>query len=128
MPASCRSYSARGSSARSGWSKCPSARSRGVHRRGPVVEAPNFQLQYPKRPMDVTGGHDDAARRHVTADRGTAGRSAAEGSMAGQPQPGETAYVIGVDTGGTFTDVTLLKPNGELVTGKAATTPGDFSV
>lgn len=40
----------------------------------------------------------------------------------------ETGYVIGVDTGGTFTDVALLKPNGELVTGKSATTPWDFSV
>jgi N-methylhydantoinase A len=40
----------------------------------------------------------------------------------------EAGYVIGVDTGGTFTDVTLLKPSGELVTGKSATTPGDFSV
>lgn len=40
---------------------------------------------------------------------------------------GEGGYVIGVDTGGTFTDVAVLKPTGELVTGKAATTPGDFS-
>ena len=40
----------------------------------------------------------------------------------------ESGDVIGVDTGGTFTDVTLLKPSGELVTGKSATTPGDFSV
>jgi N-methylhydantoinase A len=37
-------------------------------------------------------------------------------------------YIIGVDTGGTFTDVVLLKPNGEFVTGKAGTTPHDFSV
>jgi N-methylhydantoinase A len=40
----------------------------------------------------------------------------------------ERGYVIGVDTGGTFTDVALLKPSGELVTGKAATTPGAFAV
>jgi N-methylhydantoinase A len=45
-----------------------------------------------------------------------------------QPSSVEADYVIGVDTGGTFTDVTLLKPSGELVTGKSATTPGDFSV
>jgi N-methylhydantoinase A len=40
----------------------------------------------------------------------------------------DTGYVIGVDTGGTFTDAALLKPNGELVTGKAPTTPWDFSI
>lgn len=45
----------------------------------------------------------------------------------GSVTTGETGYVIGVDTGGTFTDVVVLKPGGELVTGKAATTPGDFS-
>ncbi len=39
----------------------------------------------------------------------------------------EAAFVIGVDTGGTFTDVTLLTPAGDLVMGKAPTTPGDFS-
>jgi N-methylhydantoinase A len=39
----------------------------------------------------------------------------------------ETGYLIGVDTGGTFTDVVVLKPSGEAITGKAATTPGDFS-
>lgn len=48
--------------------------------------------------------------------------------MLGDVASPASGYVIGVDTGGTFTDVTLLKPNGELVTGKAATTPGDFSV
>ena len=42
--------------------------------------------------------------------------------------PSETGYLIGVDTGGTFTDVALLKTNGELVTGKSATTPHDFSI
>ena len=40
----------------------------------------------------------------------------------------EKGYIIGVDTGGTFTDVVLLKPNGEFVTGKAPTTPADFSM
>jgi N-methylhydantoinase A len=40
---------------------------------------------------------------------------------------GETGYLVGVDTGGTFTDVVVLKPTGEVITGKAATTPGDFS-
>lgn len=40
----------------------------------------------------------------------------------------DSGYVIGVDTGGTFTDVALLTRSGELVTGKSATTPLDFSV
>jgi N-methylhydantoinase A len=39
----------------------------------------------------------------------------------------EKGYLVGVDTGGTFTDVVVLKPTGEVITGKAATTPGDFS-
>jgi N-methylhydantoinase A len=39
----------------------------------------------------------------------------------------ERGFVIGVDTGGTFTDVTLLTPNGELVIGKAPTTPRALS-
>jgi N-methylhydantoinase A len=36
-------------------------------------------------------------------------------------------YIIGIDTGGTFTDVTVLTPDGETIINKAATTPGDFS-
>ena len=36
-------------------------------------------------------------------------------------------FIIGIDTGGTFTDVTVLTPDGETVINKAATTPGDFS-
>ena len=37
-------------------------------------------------------------------------------------------YIIGIDTGGTFTDVTVLSPDGETVINKAATTPHDFSL
>ncbi len=36
-------------------------------------------------------------------------------------------FVIGVDTGGTFTDIALLTPSGQLVIGKAPTTPRDLS-
>lgn len=36
-------------------------------------------------------------------------------------------YIIGIDTGGTFTDVTVLSPDGETFINKAPTTPGDFS-
>ena len=43
---------------------------------------------------------------------------------AGSNQP---RYIIGIDTGGTFTDVTVLSPDGETIINKAATTPGDFS-
>ncbi len=36
-------------------------------------------------------------------------------------------YIIGVDTGGTFTDVTVMTTQGELFMDKAPTTPRDFS-
>jgi N-methylhydantoinase A len=42
--------------------------------------------------------------------------------MAAQKQ-----YIIGVDTGGTFTDVVVLSNAGEVWTAKASTTPDDFS-
>jgi N-methylhydantoinase A len=41
------------------------------------------------------------------------------------PQAGE--FIIGVDTGGTFTDVVVLNAAGRVWTAKAATTPDDFS-
>ena len=36
-------------------------------------------------------------------------------------------FILGIDTGGTFTDVTVLTLDGETIINKAATTPGDFS-
>jgi N-methylhydantoinase A len=39
----------------------------------------------------------------------------------------QSCYIIGIDTGGTFTDVAVLTPDGETIINKAATTPGDFS-
>lgn len=36
-------------------------------------------------------------------------------------------YVIGIDTGGTFTDVVVMSQSGEVWTAKASTTPDDFS-
>ena len=36
-------------------------------------------------------------------------------------------FIIGVDTGGTFTDVVVLGDSGEVWTAKASTTPNDFS-
>lgn len=37
-------------------------------------------------------------------------------------------YIIGTDTGGTFTDATVLTDQGELFINKAPTTPHDFSI
>ena len=37
-------------------------------------------------------------------------------------------YVIGTDTGGTFTDVTVVSNKGEIFIDKSPTTPGDFSI
>jgi len=42
--------------------------------------------------------------------------------MAAQQQ-----YIVGVDTGGTFTDVVVMSGSGEIWTAKAPTTPDDFS-
>ncbi len=39
----------------------------------------------------------------------------------------ETRYIIGTDTGGTFTDITVLSESGEIYVNKAASTPQDFS-
>ena len=40
---------------------------------------------------------------------------------------GKSKYIIGVDTGGTFTDVVVLSDSGSVWTAKASTTPDDFS-
>ena len=40
---------------------------------------------------------------------------------------GKKQFIIGVDTGGTFTDVVVLGDAGEVWTAKASTTPDDFS-
>src|SRR5437667_22639 len=36
-------------------------------------------------------------------------------------------YIIGIDTGGTFTDCVVIDAAGRIVTAKASSTPGDFS-
>ena len=38
------------------------------------------------------------------------------------------SFIIGVDTGGTFTDIVVLTQAGEVVMSKAPTTPRDFSL
>ena len=42
--------------------------------------------------------------------------------MASQDQ-----YIVGVDTGGTFTDIVVMNGSGQVWTAKASTTPDDFS-
>jgi N-methylhydantoinase A len=37
------------------------------------------------------------------------------------------AYIIGIDTGGTFTDCVVMAADGRIVTAKASSTPDDFS-
>jgi N-methylhydantoinase A len=39
----------------------------------------------------------------------------------------DSQFIIGVDTGGTFTDVVVMDKSGEIWTAKAPTTPDDFS-
>ena len=41
--------------------------------------------------------------------------------------PARRQYIIGVDTGGTFTDVVVLSNRGDVWSAKASTTPDDFS-
>jgi N-methylhydantoinase A len=45
----------------------------------------------------------------------------AAGAVAGMP------YIIGVDTGGTFTDCVVIDADGRITTAKASSTPDDFS-
>src|SRR5713101_141106 len=40
---------------------------------------------------------------------------------------GRMGLVIGIDTGGTFTDCVVIDGGGRIVTAKASSTPGDFS-
>ena len=41
---------------------------------------------------------------------------------------GERRYTVGVDIGGTFTDLVLLADDGRVAMSKAPTTPRDFSI
>jgi N-methylhydantoinase A len=41
--------------------------------------------------------------------------------------PAREDYIIGVDTGGTFTDIVVMSQAGQVWTAKASTTPDDFS-
>ncbi len=39
-----------------------------------------------------------------------------------------TAYRLGVDIGGTFTDIVVLAPDGTIYSKKVPSTPGDYSL
>jgi N-methylhydantoinase A len=41
---------------------------------------------------------------------------------------GIVSYLIGIDTGGTFTDCVIMDEAGKVVAGKSASTPSDFSL
>lgn len=61
------------------------------------------------------------------------GRGAAAGKPASKPRNAASAagkrdgFIVGIDTGGTFTDIVVLHPDGEVTFDKAATTPKNFS-
>src|SRR5437879_10626096 len=57
-----------------------------------------------------------------------AARSAAQGDRIPRPTyEAPMPYIIGIDTGGTFTDCVVMDAGGRLVTAKAPSTPDDFS-
>jgi N-methylhydantoinase A len=43
------------------------------------------------------------------------------------PGSGDDRCIVGIDTGGTFTDIVVLHPNGEVTINKSPTTPKDFA-
>ncbi len=52
----------------------------------------------------------------------SAGRPPARRARAGRD-----GLIVGIDTGGTFTDIVVLHPDGQITINKAATTPKDFA-
>src|SRR5262245_30888400 len=55
-------------------------------------------------------------------------RSSARGDrIPGRPREAPMPYIIGIDTGGTFTDCVVMDAAGRIVTAKAPSTPDDFS-
>src|SRR2546427_13285909 len=57
-----------------------------------------------------------------------AARSAAQGDRIPRPTyEAPMPYIIGIDTGGTFTDCVVMDAGGRIVTAKAPSTPDDFS-
>ena len=57
-----------------------------------------------------------------------------DSDLAGHMPSGESAgshrnegFVVGIDTGGTFTDIVVLHPDGEVTINKSPTTPQDFA-
>src|SRR2546427_5785533 len=57
-----------------------------------------------------------------------AARSAAQGDRIPRPTyEAPMPYIIGIDTGGTFTDCVVIDAGGRIITAKAPSTPDDFS-
>lgn len=46
---------------------------------------------------------------------------------AGTKRAGRDGVIVGIDTGGTFTDIVVLHPDGRITINKSATTPGNFA-
>ena len=77
---------------------------------------------------DATAQSLDATRRRVSQANELAGvASAGEGIRPASERPGLMGYRIGIDVGGTFTDLVALDEDGQLVLEKTPTTPTDQS-
>lgn len=53
--------------------------------------------------------------------------SLAESAGHNRPAGRRSGCIVGIDTGGTFTDIVVLHPDGEVTINKVPTTPGDFA-
>ena len=77
----------------------------------------------------LTGSLEDLtlAVDHEATDRLRAERRAQRGRRTGRADVGYRGYRVGVDVGGTFTDVICVTPTGEVLLDKTPTTPDDQS-
>src|SRR5688500_7357472 len=58
----------------------------------------------------------------------TASRDGGDSSMVESDGGNGAGYCVGVDIGGTFTDAVIVAPDGSIASGKASSTPHDFSI
>jgi N-methylhydantoinase A len=49
------------------------------------------------------------------------------GRPAGKKRAGRDGVIVGIDTGGTFTDIVVLHPDGQITINKSATTPKNYA-
>src|SRR5207248_3456415 len=73
----------------------------------------------------LRGGADRLARRPHA--RGRRGRDRAATGVAPTRVTGPAGYRVGIDVGGTFTDLICVTPDGEVLLDKTPTTPADQS-